>query len=90
MSSRERLLILSPKAQEDVADIFHYSLETWGEAQAEAYRGILKQAPLTIQDNPQIGQTPARTPSPRCLALASSLNPETSVIWSALPSICLI
>lgn len=30
-------------------------LETWGEAQAEAYRDILDKALLAIQDNPQIG-----------------------------------
>ena len=32
-----------------------YSLETWGEAQAEAYCDILDKALLAIQDNPQIG-----------------------------------
>jgi len=55
MSSLERLLILSTKAVEDFADIFQYSLETWGEAQAEAYRDILDKALLAIRDNPQIG-----------------------------------
>jgi toxin ParE1/3/4 len=55
MSSLERLLILSPKAEDDFADIFQYSLETWGEAQAEAYRDIIDKALLAIQDNPQIG-----------------------------------
>jgi len=55
MSSLDRLLILSPKAEDDFADIFQYSLETWGEAQAEAYRDILDKALLAIQDNPQIG-----------------------------------
>ncbi|AUB82243.1 type II toxin-antitoxin system RelE/ParE family toxin [Candidatus Thiodictyon syntrophicum] len=56
MSRLERLLILSPKAADDFADIVQYSLETWGEAQAEAYRDILDKAPLAIQDNPQIGR----------------------------------
>lgn len=55
MSSLDRLLILSPKAEEDFADIFQYSLETWGEAQAYTYRDILDRALLTIQDNPQLG-----------------------------------
>jgi toxin ParE1/3/4 len=56
MSSLERLLILSPKAEEDFADIFQYSLETWDEIQAYAYRDILDKALLTIQENPQIGR----------------------------------
>ena len=55
MSSLDRLLILSPRAEDDFADIFQYSLETWGEAQAYVYRDILDKALLIIQDNPQIG-----------------------------------
>jgi len=55
MSGLDRLLILSPKDAEDVADIFQYSLETWGETQAYVYRDVLDRALLTIQDNPRIG-----------------------------------
>ena len=55
MSGLDLLLILSPRAEDDFADIFQYSLETWGEVRAYAYRDILDQALLTIQDNPLIG-----------------------------------
>jgi toxin ParE1/3/4 len=55
MSGLNRLLILSPKAENDFADIFQYSLETWGEEQAYDYRDVIDKALLTIQDNPQIG-----------------------------------
>ncbi|MGB4334142.1 MAG: type II toxin-antitoxin system RelE/ParE family toxin [Chromatiaceae bacterium] len=55
MSRLDRVLILSPRAAEDVADIFQYSLETWGETQAYGYRDVLDRALLTIQDNPGIG-----------------------------------
>ena len=57
MSSPDRLLILSPRAEDDFADIFQYSLESWGEEQAYPYRDILDKALLTIQDNPQIGHS---------------------------------
>ncbi len=55
MSGLERLLILSPRAVDDFTDILQYSLETWGEAQADAYRDVLDKALLTVQDNPHIG-----------------------------------
>jgi toxin ParE1/3/4 len=55
MSSLDRLLIISPRAEDDFADIFQYSLQTWGEAQAYAYRDVLDKALLTIPDNPSIG-----------------------------------
>lgn len=55
MSRPDLPLILSPRAQDDFADILQYTLETWGEAQAFAYRAVLDQALLTIGKNPQIG-----------------------------------
>jgi toxin ParE1/3/4 len=33
MSRPDALLILSPQAEDDFADIIQYTLETWGEAQ---------------------------------------------------------
>ena len=63
MSGLDRLLILSPRAEDDFADIFQYSLETWGEAQAYAYPDILDQALLTIQVNP-LSATAARNSLP--------------------------
>ncbi|BBA36812.1 plasmid stabilization system protein [Methylocaldum marinum] len=55
MSRSDLPLILSSKVQDDFADILQYSLETWGEAQAFAYRAVLHQAVPTIPENPQIG-----------------------------------
>jgi toxin ParE1/3/4 len=48
-------LILSPRAEDDFADILQYTIETWDEAQAFEYRDILDQALLTIREHPQIG-----------------------------------
>jgi toxin ParE1/3/4 len=56
MSPRERRLILSPRAQDDLSDILQYTLETWGEAQLLAYRAVIDEALRTIERNPEIGQ----------------------------------
>jgi len=55
MSLPDVPVILSPQAEEDFADILQYTLETWGEAQAYAYRDVLDKALPTIQQHPQIG-----------------------------------
>lgn len=56
MSSPELRLILSPQAEEDFADILQYTLETWGEAQFYAYRTVINDALLTLQQHPYIGR----------------------------------
>jgi toxin ParE1/3/4 len=48
-------LILSPQAEEDFADILQYTLETWGETQMLAYRGVLDNALKTVLQYPDIG-----------------------------------
>jgi len=66
MSRPERRLILSPRAQDDFADILQYTLETWGEAQVFAYRAVLDEALMTIQRNPHIGhKLPELSPAHR-------------------------
>lgn len=55
MSRPDRLLILSPQAEDDFADILQYTLDTWGEVQVLVYRAVLDKALLTIQQNPDIG-----------------------------------
>jgi toxin ParE1/3/4 len=55
MSPADLPLILSPRAEDDFAEILQYTLETWGEAQAFEYRDILDSALLTIREHPQIG-----------------------------------
>lgn len=55
--SRDKLpIILSPKAEEDFADILQYTFQTWGEKQMYVYRAVIDKALLTIQQNPDIGQ----------------------------------
>ncbi len=55
MSHPDLPLILSPRAEDDFADILQFTLETWGEVQAFEYRDILDKALLTIREHPQIG-----------------------------------
>lgn len=55
MSRPDRPLILSPRAEEDFADILQYTVETWGETHAFEYRDLLDKALATIREHPQIG-----------------------------------
>ena len=55
MSRPDLPLILSPRAEDDFADILQYTLETWGEVQAFDYRDVPDKALLTIREHPQIG-----------------------------------
>jgi len=55
MLHSDAVLILSPQAEEDFADILQYTLDTWGEVQTYSYRDILDKALLAIQQYPQIG-----------------------------------
>ena len=56
MSNHEFALSLSPRAEEDFADILQYTFETWGKNQVLVYRAVLDKALRTIQQNPEIGQ----------------------------------
>lgn len=55
MSLDEPSIILSPKAEDDFADILQYTFQTWGEKQMHDYRVVIDKAILTIQQNPEIG-----------------------------------
>jgi toxin ParE1/3/4 len=59
MSRPDLPLILSPRAEDDFADILQYTLDTWGEVQVFKYRDILDEALLTIREHPQIGHSRA-------------------------------
>lgn len=63
MSPPDVRLVLSPRAENDFADILQYTLETWGEAQMLAYRSMLQQTLLSIRDNPIIGPVRAEISS---------------------------
>lgn len=66
MSRPDLPLILSPRAEDDFADILQYTLETWGEKQVFVYRAVLDKALLTIQQNPDIGhKRPELSPAHR-------------------------
>jgi len=62
MSPPDRQLVLSPQAEDDLADILQYTLETWGESQMQVYGKVLDDGLRMILDNPLIGFT--RLPPP--------------------------
>jgi len=55
MSSRERRIILSPQALDDLTDILQYTLATWGEEQMQAYQTVLDNSLKLILENPLAG-----------------------------------
>jgi toxin ParE1/3/4 len=55
MSSPDRQLVLSPRAQDDYAEILQQTLETWGEDQLLVYSKVLSDGLEVILDNPLIG-----------------------------------
>lgn len=48
-------IIINPKAEIDLENIFIYSIENWGLAQATKYRYEFEDAFNDIQENPMIG-----------------------------------
>jgi toxin ParE1/3/4 len=48
-------LYLSPRAIEDLEDIYEYTLITWGLTQADKYQDLLYYSMNTILHSPQIG-----------------------------------
>jgi toxin ParE1/3/4 len=57
MSSRKTYsLSLSDEAREDFRDILSYTIQMWGERQAEEYAAILHKALTAIEQNPLIGK----------------------------------
>jgi toxin ParE1/3/4 len=55
MSPPDRQLVLSPQAEDDLADILQHTLETWGESQLLAYGKVLDDGLRMILHNPLIG-----------------------------------
>jgi toxin ParE1/3/4 len=47
--------VLSPRAQQDLDEIWNYTAKTWGERQAEAYMRLLQRAIETVADDPRRG-----------------------------------
>jgi toxin ParE1/3/4 len=49
-------LTLSSKALDDIADILLYTLETWGEAQAQTYGATITKALTQLSANSELGR----------------------------------
>jgi toxin ParE1/3/4 len=56
MSSPDLPVILSPRANEDFADILLYGLRNWGDAQTAAYEAALDRALEHLGADPRIGR----------------------------------
>lgn len=50
-------LILSPRAQSDLDDIWEYTVEHWGVRQAEIYIRLVKTATDAVAADPKVGRT---------------------------------
>ena len=48
--------VISPRAQKDIDDIWDYTVERWGEQQADAYVRLLEAAIAAVAADPTIGQ----------------------------------
>lgn len=52
----KRDVLLSPRAQRDVEAIWDYTVETWGDAQAETYIRQIEAALKVLADTPEIAR----------------------------------
>ncbi|MGI8963169.1 MAG: type II toxin-antitoxin system RelE/ParE family toxin [Thermomicrobiales bacterium] len=48
-------LVVTWQARQDIEDIYRYTLEQWGEVQAEIYDEMLHRAFLLLRDFPEMG-----------------------------------
>lgn len=49
-------IVLSELAELDIADILQYTLETWGEAQMDAYAAKLERGLRVLETQPHLGK----------------------------------
>jgi toxin ParE1/3/4 len=49
--------IVSPRARADIDDIWNYTVEQWGERQAEIYLRLLEAAVDAVVADPKVGPT---------------------------------
>ena len=49
------MLVISPRAAEDLADIYRYGTQHWGEGQAAHYLDMIKDQIWTLTRHPEIG-----------------------------------
>lgn len=57
MSARRLRLELAPRAQRDLLGIRLYTVERWGEDQADSYLAALNKGFETLRDHPRIGDS---------------------------------
>ena len=50
-------LIVAPEAQTDIVGILQYTLESWGQSQADKYQRIIDEEFSAIRTNPGIGHS---------------------------------
>jgi toxin ParE1/3/4 len=50
-------LAIRPQARQDIKQIWHYSYERWGEAQAESYLERIHQGMEKLASNPMLGKS---------------------------------
>ena len=48
---------LRPRAMADLEEIWDYTVETWGEEQAERYLRLINDGLCKIADNPKLGRS---------------------------------
>ena len=72
MSSPKYRLTLSPKAKQDLIDIFCYIGEKWGCDQLLVYRDKLAEALKTLGQNPYLGHCSEELPETHRLYLVGS------------------
>jgi toxin ParE1/3/4 len=56
MSGRNRQLVLTDNASQDLQKIQAFSMESWGEGQAADYDNAILRALATIQEHPNLGK----------------------------------
>jgi toxin ParE1/3/4 len=67
-------LVLAPRAKADLTDIYAYTRQSWGVAQADSYLGALEEAFARLCENPEIGKArPDIREGYRCLNVEKHL-----------------
>jgi plasmid stabilization system protein ParE len=56
MSARNRRLVISSRAAQDIEDIFTYSILNWGVEKAKSHRESIEARLLSLVETPEIGK----------------------------------
>lgn len=69
-------IVVSPRAERDIREIYAYTSQSWGAEQAEHYLGFIEAAFHALLDNPKIGRE-----RPEVKAGYRSLSVERHVVF---------